>query len=55
MKNVHIRASIPENMRTEFQRIAKKNAQVPSILIRNWIENYIKEDKEELKNDIQTS
>lgn len=44
-KIVHIQARIPESVRNEFQKIAKRNAQNPSALIRLWIEQYIKENK----------
>ena len=44
-KTVHIQARIPKELREEFQKVAKTNAQNPSLLIRKWIENYLKESK----------
>ena len=41
--NLNIR--IEEKMRDEFKKIAVENAQTPSMLIRKWIEEYIKENK----------
>jgi len=36
---------IPKEQYEEFKRIAKENAQVPSMLVRKWIEEYIKNNK----------
>jgi len=44
-KTVHIQARISKELREEFQKVAKTNAQNPSLLIRKWIENYVKESK----------
>lgn len=46
--NIQIRIS--KEMKNEFRRIAKENAQNPSQLIRNWIAKYINE-KNEKKGD----
>lgn len=40
---------LPKELYEEFKNIAKDNAQVPSLLVRKWIESYIKDNKEELK------
>ena len=45
MKSVNLNIRISKEMRDEFKKIAWKNAQTPSILIRKWIEEYIKENK----------
>ena len=49
MKKVNLNIRISEEMRDEFKRIAEKNAQTPSILIRKWIEDYIKKHKNQKK------
>lgn len=46
--NMQIR--MPKEMKDEFQRIAKENAQNPSQLVRNWITKYIEENKKEELN-----
>jgi len=45
MKTVNLNIRISEEMRNEFKRIAEENAQNPSALMRKWIKNYIKENK----------
>lgn len=45
MKTVNLNIRITEEMRDEFKRIAESKAQTPSILMRMWIEDYIKENK----------
>lgn len=45
MKSVNLNIRISKEMRDEFKKIALQNAQTPSILIRKWIEEYIKENK----------
>jgi len=37
--------TIPIELKKEFRKVAKTNAQNYSLLIRNWIENYLKENK----------
>jgi len=48
MKTVNLNIRISEEMRDEFKELAEGNAQTPSILVRNWIEDYIKENKGEI-------
>lgn len=43
--DAYIQIRISKKTKEKFQHIAKKNAQNPSQLIRNWIENYIEENK----------
>lgn len=45
MKKVNLNIRIDEVTRSEFKRIAEYNAQNPSLLMRMWIEKYIKESK----------
>ncbi|WP_165820931.1 hypothetical protein [Pueribacillus theae] len=45
MKKVNINIRIEEELRDKFKKIAEENAQTPSLLIRNWIEKYIKENQ----------
>jgi len=48
--DVKMQVRLPEELRSEFKKTADDNAQVPSLLIRKWIENYIGENsKEEIK------
>ena len=35
---------IPKEQYEEFKRIAKENSQVPSMLVRKWIEEYIEKN-----------
>ena len=53
--NAYMQIRMPKEMKDEFQRIAKENAQNPSQLIRNWIEKYIEENKEDVKMPIVTA
>ena len=55
MKTVNLNIRISEEMRDEFKQIAEDNAQTPSMLVRKWIENYIKENKEENKMKVVIS
>lgn len=36
---------LPKELYEEFKGVAKDNAQVPSLLVRKWIEEYVKENK----------
>lgn len=45
MKSVKLNVRIDEATREEFKRIAEKNIQNPSALVRKWIENYIEENR----------
>ena len=47
MKSVNLNIRISKETRDEFKKIAFQNAQTPSILIRKWIEEYIKENKKD--------
>ena len=47
MKSVNLNIRISKEMRDEFKKIASQNAQTPSILIRKWIGEYIKENKKD--------
>lgn len=49
MKNVNLNIRVSEDLREEFYRIADENMQVPSMLIRRWIEDYVKENKKDSK------
>ena len=49
--NAFLQIRMPKEMKDEFQRIAKGNAQNPSQLIRLWIAKYIEENKNEKKGD----
>ncbi|WP_373894479.1 hypothetical protein [Virgibacillus sp. CBA3643] len=40
---------IPKQLKDDFRKIAENNAHNTSALVRKWIENYIEENKEELK------
>jgi len=46
MKTVNLNIRISEEMRDEFKKLAEENAQTPSMLVRKWIEDYIKENVE---------
>ena len=46
MKTVNLNIRISEEMRDEFKKQAEENAQTPSMLVRKWIEDYIKENVE---------
>lgn len=35
---------LPKEMYDKFKQVAADNSQVPSLLIRKWIENYIKKE-----------
>lgn len=48
--NTYMQIRMPKEMKDEFQRIAKENAQNPSQLVRNWITKYIEENKKEELN-----
>src|SRR5690625_2883646 len=50
MGRIHVR--IDKKKQQEFYRLAEKNSQVPSILIRKWIEDYIKNNKKEGEKDM---
>lgn len=43
--DAYIQIRVSKEMKDEFKRIAKGNAQNPSQLIRNWIKKYIEENK----------
>lgn len=45
MKTVNFNFRIEEEIKDEFKRVAESNAQTPSILMRMWIDMYIKESK----------
>lgn len=49
MKTVNLNIRIEKELRDEFKRIAEENAQTPSVLIRKWIEDYIKKHKNQKK------
>lgn len=40
---------LPKEMYEKFKEIAEGNAQVPSLLIRKWIKEYIENQKEEIE------
>ncbi len=44
MKAVNINVRITEELRDKFKEVAESNSQVPSLLIRKWIEEYVKEN-----------
>lgn len=46
----YMQIRMPKEMKDEFQRIANENAQNPSQLVRNWIKDYIEENKKEELN-----
>ena len=46
-KTVNLNIRINEELRKEFYEVADENAQTPSVLIRKWIEKYIKENKKD--------
>lgn len=48
--NAYMQIRMSKEMKDEFQRIAKENAQNPSQLVRNWIKDYIEENKKEELN-----
>ena len=48
--NTYMQIRMPKEMKDEFQRIANENAQNPSQLVRNWIKDYIEENKKEELN-----
>lgn len=45
MKNVNLNVRITEELRDKFKEIAESNAQVPSLLIRQWIEEYVRKNE----------
>lgn len=45
MKTVNLNIRISEEMRNQFNAVAKENVQNPSALVRRWIEDYISENK----------
>lgn len=47
MKTVNLNIRIGKEMRDEFKKIARQNSQTPSLLMRKWIEEYIKENKKD--------
>ena len=49
-KEVNLNIRIQQSLRKEFYDVAESRAQTPSILLRNFIKDYIKEKtKEEIK------
>ena len=49
MKKVNFNIRIEKELREEFKRVAESNVQSPSALVRKWMEDYIRENKEEIK------
>ena len=49
MTKVNVNFRIDKNLKNEFYAIAEENAQVPSLLIRKWIEEYVEKYEEENK------
>lgn len=49
MTKVNVNFRIDKTLKQEFYAIAEENAQVPSLLIRKWIEEYVKNNEEETK------
>lgn len=41
---------LPKEMYEKFKVVADRNAQVPSLLVRKWIEDYIKKEKMKVEN-----
>ncbi len=41
-KTGHLHVKIPQELKEAFFEAAKKNAQLPSKLVRKWIEGYAK-------------
>ncbi len=40
---------LPKKLKEQFKTIANNNSQIPSLLVRNWIEEYVAKNKEENK------
>jgi len=49
MKKVNFNIRIEKELREEFKKTAESNVQSPSALVRKWMEDYIRENKEENK------
>ena len=45
---------LPKELYDQFKGMTKENAQVPSLLVRKWIEQYVEENKQEGKNEKAT-
>jgi len=45
-KRSAIQVRVDEDFKNEFYKVAKENAQVPTYLIRKWIEDYIENNKD---------